>query len=260
MADFLLCQYKIMTRTVIITGGSKGIGWELVKVFARDGYKVVSGSRTIQKHVPEDIYESVKQIKIDVKNKEDHKKLTDEAIRWTGQLDCYINNAGYSEWCSITKLDKDFLINIFETNLFGYFWGVQAASNVLNDGGSIINISSLASKRGSTNNSAYVATKFGVRGLTQSACKELGSRGIRVNEVCPVLVETPGLDQALQNSESPAGADKSQFLSEFAKSQTSLGRLPTVDEVAQICLFLSSKNASGITGQSINVDCGVLPN
>ena len=123
-----------------------------------------------------------------------------------------------------------------------------------------MNISSLAAKRGTLNNSAYSASKFGVTGLTQSLSKELGPKGIRVNAVCPVLIETPGLITALDTEYSPADKSKSIFLENFARTQTALGRLPTASEVAQLCLFLSSENASGITGQSINVDCGVLPN
>jgi 3-oxoacyl-[acyl-carrier protein] reductase/meso-butanediol dehydrogenase/(S,S)-butanediol dehydrogenase/diacetyl reductase len=96
--------------------------------------------------------------------------------------------------------------------------------------------------------------------LTQSLSKELGPKGIRVNAVCPVLIETPGLLDALGSQHSPANSDTNKFLANFAANQTALGRLPTVTEVAQLCFFLASNNASGITGQSINVDCGVLPN
>ena len=249
-----------MSRTVVITGGSKGIGWELVKVFAKDGYKVISGSRSVREDVPADISKNIKQLEIDVKNREDHLKLVKAAIDWNGTLDCYINNAGFSEWRSLADIDNKFITEIFETNLFGYFWGAQAAETVLKIGGSIINISSLAAKRGTPNNSAYSATKFGVTGLMQSLSKELGPKGIRVNAVCPVLIETPGLLDALGAKHSPANSDTNKFLANFALSQTALGRLPTVNEVAQFCLFLASNNASGITGQSINVDCGVLPN
>jgi 3-oxoacyl-[acyl-carrier protein] reductase/meso-butanediol dehydrogenase/(S,S)-butanediol dehydrogenase/diacetyl reductase len=249
-----------MSRTVVITGGSKGIGWELVKVFAKDGYKVISGSRSVREDVPADISKNIKQLEIDVKNRENHLKLVKAAIDWNGTLDCYINNAGFSEWRSLADIDNKFISEIFETNLFGYFWGAQAAETALKEGGSIINISSLAAKRGTPNNSAYSATKFGVTGLTQSLCKELGPKGIRVNAVCPVLVETPGLLDALDSKHSPANNDTNKFLANFAINQTALNRLPTVNEVAQLCLFLASDNASGITGQSINVDCGVLPN
>lgn len=249
-----------MAQTVIITGGSKGIGWELVQAFAGEGFNVVSGSRTIRSDIPAKIVHKVKQVEIDVKNKKDHYKLVDEAKNWAGSLDCYINNAGYSEWRTLGNIDEKFLTNIFETNLFSYFWGAQAAASSLNKGGSIINISSLAAKRGSINNSAYSATKFGVTALTQSLCKELGTQGIRVNAVCPVLIDTPGLLTALKSEQSPSRDSTREFLENFAFSQTALGRLPTANEVAKLCLFLSSKKASGITGQSINVDCGVLPN
>jgi 3-oxoacyl-[acyl-carrier protein] reductase/meso-butanediol dehydrogenase/(S,S)-butanediol dehydrogenase/diacetyl reductase len=249
-----------MSRTVVITGGTKGIGWELVQSYARDGYKVVSGSRSIKNDIPTDIVNQVKQVQINVRNRSDHTKLVNIARDWTGRLDCYINNAGFSEWRSLESINENFLTELFETNLFGYFWGAQAALTGLEKGGSIINISSLAAKRGSANNSAYSATKFGITGLTQSLCKELGLKGIRVNAVCPVLIETPGLLDALNSDQSPAKNNTKIFLEDFISSQTALGRLPTLNEVAQICLFLSSKDASGITGQSINVDCGVLPN
>jgi 3-oxoacyl-[acyl-carrier protein] reductase/meso-butanediol dehydrogenase/(S,S)-butanediol dehydrogenase/diacetyl reductase len=169
-----------MSRTAIITGGSKGIGWGLVQTFASNGYKVVSGSRSFLNEVPKEIDANIKQIEIDVKNKEDHIKLVKTAFDWTGKLDCYINNAGYSEWRDLRSIDEPFLTDIFQTNLFAYFWGAQAAITAMTDGGSILNISSLAAKRGTSNNSAYSATKFGVTGLTQSLCKELGPKGLEI--------------------------------------------------------------------------------
>lgn len=249
-----------MSRTVVITGGSKGIGWEIAQTFARDGYKVISGSRTTREDLPPDISKNIKQLVVDVKNREDHLRLVEAAIEWGDKLDCYINNAGFSEWRSIDAIDNNFLTNIFETNLFGYFWGSQAAATALREDGLILNISSLAAKRGTLNNSAYSASKFGVTGLTQSLSKELGPKGIRVNAVCPVLIETPGLMTALDAKYSPVDKNISSFLENFAQNQSALGRLPTASEVAQLCLFLASEKASGITGQSINIDCGVLPN
>ena len=110
------------------------------------------------------------------------------------------------------------------------------------------------------NNSAYVASKFGVAGLTQSLAKELGPKGIRVNAVCPVLVKTEGLMEALNDESSPAAGEPDMFLNNFATTQTALGTLPSASQVADLCIFLSSSHAAAITGQSINVDCGVLPN
>jgi len=249
-----------MLKTVIITGGSKGIGRAIVERFARSGYHVVSGARTIGENFGSDIAERITQVEIDVKNPKDHQKLIAVAKSVGGQLTAYINNAGFSEWRTIAEIDKPFLSDILETNLMGYFWGCKAAAAALKDTGSIINISSLAAKRGTPNNSAYVASKFGVAGLTQSLAKELGPSGIRVNAVCPVLIPTPGLIDALSHSSSPAKVAPTEFLDDFAKHQTALGRLPTAEEVANLVYFLVSDEASGITGQSINVDCGVLPN
>lgn len=249
-----------MNETVVVTGGSKGIGKAIVLRLANEGFRVISGSRTPIANLPTNLENHVVNCEMDVKNLNDHKKLVDLANSGGSQLRAYINNAGYSKWQPIENIDSTFLHNILETNLMGYFWGCKAAVQGLKPGGSIINISSLAARRGTPNNSAYVASKFGVAGLTQSMAKELGPRGIRVNAVCPVIIETPGLLEALTEINSPSKGDPEEFLSSFAKQQTALGRLPTAQEVANLVHFLLSDEASGITGQSINVDCGVLPN
>jgi 3-oxoacyl-[acyl-carrier protein] reductase/meso-butanediol dehydrogenase/(S,S)-butanediol dehydrogenase/diacetyl reductase len=146
------------------------------------------------------------------------------------------------------------------TNLKGVLWGCRAAALHMAKSGVIINISSLAGKRGSANNSVYCASKFGVNGITQALSKELGKRDIRVNAVCPVYVTTDGLLEALDNEESPTGGrDAGAYLKKFAAESSALGRLPTAEEVANLCIFLASNKASAITGQCINVDCGVCP-
>jgi 3-oxoacyl-[acyl-carrier protein] reductase/meso-butanediol dehydrogenase/(S,S)-butanediol dehydrogenase/diacetyl reductase len=171
-----------------------------------------------------------------------------------------VNNAGYSGWRPLDRIDEDFWDQMIDTNLKGVLFGCQAAAPHLPRGGSIINISSLAGKRGSANNSVYCASKFGVNGVTQALAKELGSRGIRVNAVCPVYVRTEGLLEALGDPVSPAGgADVESYLEDFAAKQSALGRLPRDEEVGSVCVFLASEAASAITGQCINVDCGVLP-
>jgi 3-oxoacyl-[acyl-carrier protein] reductase/meso-butanediol dehydrogenase/(S,S)-butanediol dehydrogenase/diacetyl reductase len=124
----------------------------------------------------------------------------------------------------------------------------------------INNAGFMAGKRGTPNNSVYCAAKFGVNGVTQALAKELGPRGIRVNAVCPVLVVTDGLINALQQEYAPAhGKTVEEFLEAFTKANSALGRLPGADDVAQLCLYLASPAASAITGQCPNVDCGVFP-
>ncbi|EQA69565.1 SDR family NAD(P)-dependent oxidoreductase [Leptospira noguchii] len=246
-----------MAKTAIITGGNKGIGLGITKVFLEAGYHVIVGARSETDF--SQLGDKVRFVQADVRNEADHKKLADEALTWTGRLDVYINNAGFSEWRPIEKIDEQFFDLMISTNLKGAFWGSKVASSHLKEGGSIINISSLAGKRGSSNNSLYVASKFGMNGLTQSLAKELGPRRIRVNGICPVLVSTDGLLEALNQPDSPAKGNPEKFLSEFTKTNSALGRLPTSGEVASLCLFFASEAASAITGQNINVDCGVFP-
>lgn len=242
-------------KTAIITGGNKGIGLEITRAFAKSGYTVFVGSRSEVEFIP-----GVHHVFTDVRNEQDLANLVNVAVTETGGVDVFINNAGYSEWRAIEDIDNNFLDDILATNLKGAFWGCKAAARVMKSGGSIINISSIAGKRGSANNSAYVATKFGMNGLTQSLAKELGPRGIRVNGVCPVLIVTSGLLTALTGEGAPAeDQDPVTFIRNFGLNNAALTRLPTADEVANTCLFLASNSASAITGQNINIDCGVFP-
>ena len=198
-------------------------------------------------------------VETDVRHEAAQRRLVETAMEWTGQVDVYINNAGVSAWRPIAAIDDAFFDEMMAVNLKGAFFGCKVASEAMSGGGAIINISSLAGKRGTPNNSMYVATKFGMNGLTQSLAKELGPRGMRVNALCPVLIRTPGLLDALTTDSSPAKGDPESFLSNFAASQSALGRLPTGEDVAQMALFLASDAANAISGQCINVDCGVLP-
>lgn len=244
---------------LVITGGSKGLGLDISQKFLDMGWLVTSGSRTKPLNNL-NLNASFSHVVTDVRDRESVKNLLGTAVSKFGNVNCFINNSGYSEWRSLGSISEDFLQDIIQTNLMGYFWGSQAAARVLSSGDSIINISSLAARRGTANNSAYVASKFGVAGLTQSLSKELGPVGIRVNAVCPVLVRTEGLMEALNGNEAPARGNPESFLSNFAADQTSLGFLPTGKDVANLCYFLAGSDARAITGQSISVDSGVFPN
>jgi len=245
-------------KSVVITGGNRGIGLNITEAFINAGYYVVVGARK-ELGLCEKFGGNIEFIPIDVRDENSHIKLAKAAIAKTGKLNVYINNAGFSEWRPIENIDDNFLDDILATNLKGAFWGCKAAAKVMQDGSNIINISSIAGKRGSSNNSAYVASKFGMNGLTQSLAKELGPKGIRVNALCPVLVPTDGLIEALKAPFSPAKGDPQGFISNFTKANAALGRLPTGEEIGAMCVLVASDSASAITGQCINVDCGVFP-
>ena len=244
-------------KNAIITGGNKGIGLAITKHLIKNGYSVVVGGRS--ELILESNDDNLIFVKGDVSDPKFHDLLVKTSLEKFNSIDLYINNAGFSEWRSIENISESFLKKIFEVNLFGAFWGCKSAVPFLEKGSSIINISSIAGKRGSSNNSAYVATKFGMNGLTQSLAKELGPKGIRVNSICPVLVKTEGLMKALAEESAPGFQDPEDFLNKFRKTQSALGRLPLADEVAKMVLFLASADSSAITGQCINLDCGVFP-
>ena len=248
-----------MKKTVIITGGNRGIGLDITTSFVEAGYKVFVTGRN-EYDLKSKFGNDISFFKMDVRNPIDHKLIVEKVIEENGQLDCYINNAGFSKWMPIEKIEDEFLSEILDTNLKGVFWGCKYASISMKSGSSIINISSLAGKRGSSNNSAYCATKFGVNGITQSLAKEIGPRNIRVNALCPVLIPTDGLVDALNQPHSPsAGENPIDWINNFGLSNAAFKRLPTGKEVGSMCVFLASKSSSAITGQCINVDCGVLP-
>lgn len=245
-------------KTVVITGGNRGIGLSLTEAFVNAGYSVIVGARQ-EAGLGDRFGDQVTFVPTDVRDELAHQELAQCALQKTGKLDVYVNNAGFSEWRPIDKIDEHFFDQMISTNLKGAFWGCKAAVSAMVEGGSIINISSLAGKRGSANNAAYCASKFGVNGLTQALAKEVGPRGIRVNAVCPVLIPTEGLIEALKSPYAPAKGDPEGFISKFAVDNAALKRLPVGAEVAAMCLFLASEAASAMTGQCINVDCGVFP-
>ena len=247
-----------MKKTVIITGGNKGIGLDISKVFAEDGYTVLVGAREYTKELKR-LHGDITFVKTNVKFEKDHQNLVKIALDITGRLDTYLNNAGFSAWRSIGNIDEDLLSNVLDTNLKGVFWGCKSALAVMKSGANIINVSSIAGKRGSSNNSAYSSSKFGVNAITQSLSKEVGKQNIRVNAVCPVIVPTDGLIEALSQPESPAYGNIDRFIENFKNTQAALPELPTGEQIGKTCLFLASDNASAVTGQCINVDCGVFP-
>lgn len=246
-------------RTTIVTGGTSGIGAAIASAFYNAGDHVVIAARNDNSFAGT-LGDRAKFVKTEVSNPRDLHALVQVAMNWTGRVDVMINNAGHSAWRPLDKIDEPFWSMMQDVNLKSVVFGCQAAASVMKEGGVIINVSSMAGKRGTPNNSAYCAAKFGVNGITQALAKELGPRGIRVNAVCPVLIMTDGLRHALVQEYAPAhGRTVEDFMDAFTKVNAALGRLPDADEVAKFCLYLASPAASAITGQCPNVDCGVFP-
>ena len=114
-----------MNESIVVTGGSKGIGRAIVLKLAGQGFHVISGSRSPITNVPSELKDFILHCEIDVKNPTDHEKIVDIANSKNMQLRAFVNNAGFSEWQPIENIDPFFLQNILETNLMGYFWGVE---------------------------------------------------------------------------------------------------------------------------------------
>ena len=247
-----------LTRTVAITGGNRGIGESITRAFSAAGWRVVVGARTEPLFADD---HDIIFIPTDVRDAVALHALASAAVDLTGRLDAWVNCAGFSAWSPLGEVDEAFWNTMIDTNLKGTFFGCQAAAaHFTGSDPAIVNISSLAGRRGSANNTVYCASKFGVTAVTQSLAKELGGRNIRINAVCPVYVSTDGLLEALEDPRSPAGGgDVAEYLARFAASDAALKRLPKGEEVASAVLWLAGPGASAVTGQSLNVDCGVMP-
>jgi 3-oxoacyl-[acyl-carrier protein] reductase/meso-butanediol dehydrogenase/(S,S)-butanediol dehydrogenase/diacetyl reductase len=244
---------------VVVTGGGRGIGAAITRAFHAAGDRVAILSRH-DSGLAKELGDRVVHLPVDVRLSGEVERAVRHARTWGDKLDVLVNNAGASAWRPLEAIDDEFWSEMIAVNLSSVLFACRAVAPHLSAGGAIVNVSSLAGKRGSANNAAYCAAKFGVNGLTQSLAKELGPRGIRVNAVCPVYVQTDGVREALADPQAPSrGQDIDAYLSEFARTQAALGRLPLASEIGAACLMLASASAGAITGQCVNVDCGVLP-
>ena len=243
-----------MSKTVVITGASKGIGAAAAILFARRGYSVVLGYK--------DSYQSVKllssslvgqgfrvlPVKVDVANKLETELLINEAIDKFGAVDILINNAGISVSAPINEMDTFDSDRIFDVNLKGVYNCCKSVvpHMVSRKSGKIINISSMWGQVGASCEVAYSASKAGVIGLTKALAKELAPSGITVNAIAPGLIDTT-MNANLTVEE----------IDDFVK-QIPLSRMGTPDEVALAAYFLASDDADYITGQVLGVNGGCV--
>jgi 3-oxoacyl-[acyl-carrier protein] reductase len=188
-------------------------------------------------------------VRANVADARDVDTLFNEAKKAFGKIDILVNNAGVYEFRPLDQIDEQHFRKHFDLNVLGLLLTTKAGVQHINgDGGSIINVSSIASKTPPPGSSVYSATKGAVDVITRSLAQELGSKKIRVNTLAPGVTDTEGV-RALPE-------DGPQFR-EYAVSRTPLGRVGTVDDVASAALFLASDDSHWITGEEILVGGGI---
>ena len=237
-------------KTAIVTGGTRGIGFAIVKVFLQNGAKVaLFGSReeTVDKALAalktENPSWEVIGMAPDITDYSAMKNAVDEVAARFGKLDILVNNAGISAREPLAQYDPEAFKKIMDLNVTAVFNGCKAAAEHMREhGGSIINTSSMVSIYGQPSGVGYPTSKFAVNGMTKSLARELGRSGIRVNAVAPGVTRTD-MVAALP-------ADMVERIS----APIPLGRIGEPEEVANVFLFLASDLASYVTGTVISVD------
>jgi 3-oxoacyl-[acyl-carrier protein] reductase len=247
---------KLTGRVAVVTGASKGIGAAIAEKLAEDGAAVVvnySSSGAQAAALVTKIQAAggkAKAVQADMSKPAEAGKLIAAAVSAFGKVDILVNNAGVYEFLPLTDITDAHYDRIFSLNVKGLLFASQAAAKAFGDrGGTIINISSLASQSAIPGGSVYSATKAAVDSITRTLAAELGPRKILVNSVLPGPVETEGTH---------AMAEWDQFLSEFVP-KTPLGRVGQPRDIANVVSFLASEDAGWITGQAITATGGLRP-
>lgn len=245
-----------MNKSVIVTGASRGIGAQIAKDFAKEGYNVLINYNKSEKQaieVKKEINENFPNViaeiyKCDVSCLEECERMADFAISIFGKIDVLVANAGVAQIKPLIDVSEGDINKLIGVNLLGVVNACKTASGnmISNKFGKIITISSMWGLSGSSCEVLYSAAKAGVIGLTKALSKELGPSNITVNCICPGLINTE-----MNSSLSKEVVDE-------IVSSISLGRIGQPKDISNVALFLASDKANYVTGATIQVDGGII--
>ena len=242
---------RLQDKVAIITGGSRGIGFETARVFLREGAAVIlAGSReeTAQKAADalraEFPDSKIEGIWPDLSNYDAVKAEFDRVLEKYGRIDILVNNAGISESTPFSRYTPELFDKVMDLNVKGLFNCTRAVTDAMEAQGSgvILNTSSMVSIYAQPAGVAYPTSKFAVNGMTRALARELGPKGIRVNAVAPGITETDMMKAVPKEVIAPLIA------------RIPLGRLGQPEDIANAFLFLASDEASYISGVILQVD------
>lgn len=242
---------RLKDKVVLITGGSRGIGYKTAETFLKEGAKVIitasskKNAEKAERNLKEKYPNSVtKGISPNLSDFNDVKKEFEKIVSQYGCIDILINNAGISESTPFTSYTEETFDKVIDLNVKGVFNATRAVIDYMIEKGSgvILNTSSMVSIYGQPSGVSYPTSKFAVNGLTVSLARELGPKGIRVNAVAPGIIETDMMKAVPKDIIDPMIA------------QIPLRRLGQPEDIANAFLFLASDEASYITGVVLSVD------
>ncbi|MBT0718646.1 (S)-acetoin forming diacetyl reductase [Rosenbergiella epipactidis] len=252
-------------RVALVTGAGQGIGEAIVLRLSHDGFAVAVVDLDAQ--AAASVCNKIEQaggkalaIQADVADRAQVFAAVQQTQRTFGGFDVIVNNAGIAPSTPIESITEDIVDKVYNINVKGVIWGMQAAIEAfkqLGHGGKIINASSQAGHVGNPELAVYSSSKFAVRGLTQTAARDLAPLGITVNAYCPGIVKTPMWQRIDKEISAAAGQPEGYGTEQFAKRIT-LGRLSEADDVAACVSYLAGPDANYMTGQSLLIDGGMV--
>ena len=247
---------KLTGKVAVVTGASKGIGASIAEHLAAEGASVIvnyASSKTGADAVVNRVIKAggkATAVQADVSKPEDIGRLFSETLATYGRLDVLVNNAGIYDFAPLGSITPEHFHKQFDLNVLGLLLTTQEAVKLMGpEGGSIINISSIAGLRPVATGSVYSATKAAVDALTVSLAQELGPKKIRVNSLNPGMVDTEGIHAV--------GFDVSDFR-KATEARTPLGaRIAEPADIAKVAVFFASDDAGWVTAQTLVLAGGV---